>query len=261
MQIDWITVAAQILNFLVLLWILRGLVYRPLSRAMADREARLRDSFARAEAETEAAREKAAALEDERAALETRRAELVAAAEADARTLVDQLLDEARAEAEAQRAAWAAQIAREGETLVAEMRRRAAHSLVVLARRTLADLASVPLEQAIATAFAARLAALPDETAAALRKAAAREDAATIETAFAVGDARDALTDAATALLGERVSLHFAQNADLVCGVRLRAGGQTVQWSLDAWVDRFAEELEAALDALAPAPAAGEGAR
>ena len=39
MQIDWITVAAQIVNFLVLVWILQRLLYRPVTRAMARRKA------------------------------------------------------------------------------------------------------------------------------------------------------------------------------------------------------------------------------
>ena len=38
MQIDWLTVAAQILNFLVLAWLLKRFLYRPVIDAMTQRE-------------------------------------------------------------------------------------------------------------------------------------------------------------------------------------------------------------------------------
>ena len=41
MQIDWLTVAAQIVNFLVLVWLLQRFLYRPIVSAMAERENRI----------------------------------------------------------------------------------------------------------------------------------------------------------------------------------------------------------------------------
>ena len=43
MQIDWLTVAAQIINFLVLIWLLQRFLYRPITNAMARREARIEE--------------------------------------------------------------------------------------------------------------------------------------------------------------------------------------------------------------------------
>ena len=42
MQIDWITIVAQIVNFLVLVWLLNRVLYRPLSRALDERAAAVR---------------------------------------------------------------------------------------------------------------------------------------------------------------------------------------------------------------------------
>ena len=41
MQIDWITVAAQIVNFLILVWLLQHFLYGPITRAMQRREQRI----------------------------------------------------------------------------------------------------------------------------------------------------------------------------------------------------------------------------
>ncbi|MBT5110502.1 MAG: F0F1 ATP synthase subunit B, partial [Rhodospirillaceae bacterium] len=38
MGIDWITVAAQVVNFLILVWLLKRFLYRPITDAIAARE-------------------------------------------------------------------------------------------------------------------------------------------------------------------------------------------------------------------------------
>ena len=48
MQIDWLTVAAQIVNFLVLVWLLQRFLYRPITEAMARREERIESRLSEA---------------------------------------------------------------------------------------------------------------------------------------------------------------------------------------------------------------------
>jgi len=48
LQIDWLTVAAQIVNFLVLIWLLQRFLYKPITNAMRRREERIEDRLAEA---------------------------------------------------------------------------------------------------------------------------------------------------------------------------------------------------------------------
>ena len=41
MSIDWFTFTAQIINFLVLVWLLSHFLYKPIVNAMNDRQARI----------------------------------------------------------------------------------------------------------------------------------------------------------------------------------------------------------------------------
>jgi flagellar biosynthesis/type III secretory pathway M-ring protein FliF/YscJ len=52
-QIDWVTVAAQIVNFLVLVWLLQRVLYRPLTRALKEREEEVKRSLREAESARE----------------------------------------------------------------------------------------------------------------------------------------------------------------------------------------------------------------
>ncbi len=50
MLIDWFTVGAQVLNFLILVWLLQHFLYKPILAAIDAREKRIADQFAGATA-------------------------------------------------------------------------------------------------------------------------------------------------------------------------------------------------------------------
>ena len=57
MSIDWVTVLAQIANFLVLLWLLKRFLYRPILDGIDAREAEIAKRMAAAEQAQQAAKE------------------------------------------------------------------------------------------------------------------------------------------------------------------------------------------------------------
>ena len=69
MQIDWLTVAAQIVNFLALVWLLQRFLYRPITEAMARREARIEARLAEAKAARQDAEAEARRVRGEEQAL------------------------------------------------------------------------------------------------------------------------------------------------------------------------------------------------
>ena len=56
MLIDWFTVGAQVLNFLILVWLMKRFLYRPILRAIDAREKRIAAELADAVAEKASAR-------------------------------------------------------------------------------------------------------------------------------------------------------------------------------------------------------------
>lgn len=59
MLIDWFTVIAQVLNFLILVWLLKRFLYKPILNAIDEREKRVAAELADADAkEAEAQKEK-----------------------------------------------------------------------------------------------------------------------------------------------------------------------------------------------------------
>src|SRR5450631_3657146 len=94
MLIDWFTVGAQILNFLVLVWLLKRFLYKPILNAIESREKRIAAELAAAAATMSAAEakrdefsKKSAALDDERSAI---LAQVTKAATAEGKRLLDE---------------------------------------------------------------------------------------------------------------------------------------------------------------------------
>jgi hypothetical protein len=84
MPIDWFTVAAQILNFIVLVWILKRFLYAPVLKTMAERQARIRATIEDADAEKKNARQQREAFEQKQKAVMQTRDEILQHAEDDA---------------------------------------------------------------------------------------------------------------------------------------------------------------------------------
>ena len=80
MQIDWLTVAAQIVNFLVLVWLLQRFLYKPITNAMRRREERIEERLSEAKSARTEAEEEAEALRRKKAELEDSKEEILDAA-------------------------------------------------------------------------------------------------------------------------------------------------------------------------------------
>src|ERR1035437_8882170 len=99
MLIDWFTVIAQVINFLILVWLLKRFLYRPILDAIDAREKRIAKELAEANAkqERDEFRHKNEVFDQQRAALLSQ-ATIAAKAER------QRLLDEARQASDALRA-------------------------------------------------------------------------------------------------------------------------------------------------------------
>jgi len=255
MAIDAFTLVAQVVNFLVLLALLRAFLFRPVQRVMAERERRIAEEHAAAERARSEAEAAAQALADERESLVRERRERVAELEDEiGRTRVERL-DQVRTEAEAARVAWRDDLERSRRETADELRRLAPVLLADALRRGWHELADEALEARAMHTFVHRLAQLDDDTRAALAAAAASGTVA-LSTAFEpTREQREALTTALAETLGVAADVTFERDPLLIAGVALRAGDLRVGWSVDdhvtglarAWTTATADDANGAV--------------
>ncbi len=257
MQFDWLTVAAQIVNFLVLVWLLQRFLYRPITNAMLNREKRIEDRLSEAKTTRREAEVEVRRLRESQDELETARAAILDAAREDADALRARLEQELRVENEEKRAAWARHLAAEREDFMRELQRQAGRQLVEITARVLKDYAGSDVAGLVSDQFLARLEDLDDDRRARLVDAARRcADPAVIETGSAIdAAAKGRMTRAIHAGLSTDIEVEYREDEDLLLGVRLVIGDQRLEWSAAQHLKHIETEMNEILDAKARMPA------
>ena len=263
MQIDWITVAAQIANFLVLVWLLRRLLYGPITRAMEQREANIRDRFAEAERRESEAQAERERLEADREKLRMTTDDLIEKARDDARQLFHDLENKAREEVKENRRAWQVQLRTEEADFLHELREKTADQLTGVIRLALRDFANADLENAMTDTFIARLRQLDGKTLKSLQEEAKAADGRmSMTSAFELpAPTKARLTRAIREIIDPDAEVEYQLDSDLVCGFRLKIRGQMIQWSIDAYLDDLEEEMKAYFEATENSFAPGSAPR
>lgn len=257
MAIDWLTVSAQVVNFLVLVWLLQRFLYGPITRAMAAREERIQNRVTEAREARDQAEAEAERLRAKQRELDAAREEELAKAKATAEETRRALERDARAEVEEKRKAWLDQLEDERAEFLAELRRRSSDAFYTLARRALSDLADADLEERIADGFIGQLEALDDDA----RSQIAAAGSTTVRSRFELSaGAKRKLTKAVHDLLGEELEVDYAADASVAGGIVLEAGSRHVAWTVESWLDGLEAAVRERLDSV-PATAAAEDRR
>ena len=251
MQIDWITFAAQLVNFLILIWLLKRFLYGPITAAMARREQRISDRLDEARSAREKAEEEERSLREEREDLEARRDEILAEARQEARALRDELEEKAREEVDETRRAWLGQVEHERREIVQGLQERVYRFVLETVRRLLRDFADADLATQTAREFARRLESLDEDARARLARAAGGADGPlSVESGLDLPeDARARIAEAVRSTVSEDAEIRFETDPELLIGVRLAVGDQTVRWSGDRHLDRLEDSVREALEA------------
>jgi F-type H+-transporting ATPase subunit b len=242
MTIDWITVSAQIVNFLILVWLLKRFLYRPVLDAMEARQQRIAARLNDAQARERAAEAAAAQYEEARQRLEAERDRELDRARAQADEQRKRLLAAARLEADEVRARWQQQIAAEQTEFLDRLRREAAAAIEAAVRRTLADLADARLEEQVARVFAERL-----QNADAGTRRALAETSGPVEvvTAFeADHELRTRLAAAIHEAAGAEPEVRYRRSPAVLCGVQLLLDGQRLDWNASRYLDELGKRVQ-----------------
>jgi F-type H+-transporting ATPase subunit b len=248
MLIDWFTVGAQALNFLILVWLMKRFLYQPILRAIDAREKRIAAELADADAKRAEARKERDEFQRKNEEFDRQRAALLSKATHEVQAERHRLLDEARQAADALSARRGEALKRDARALNQAISRRAQQEVFAIARKALTDLATANLEERLGDAFTRRLRELDGKARAGLAEAVnAASDPVLVRSAFDLpAEQRADIQNALNETLSAPVCLRFETAPDLIAGIELTANGQKLAWSIAdylASLQRGAEEL------------------
>jgi F-type H+-transporting ATPase subunit b len=251
MLIDWFTVGAQALNFLVLVWLLKHFLYKPILNAIDAREKGIAARLADADGKTKEAQKQHDAFENRNKAFDDQRAVLLSKAADGAKTEHDRLIGEAHKEADALRATQATELKADQARLGKEITRVATDEIFAIARKTLSDLATASLEERVGAVFTRRLGQMNADAKQTLGNALRNSnDPAVVRSAFDLPpEQRATIQNALNETFSADIHLRFERAPDQVCGIELASNGQKIGWSIAAYLTSLDRKVAALLGA------------
>lgn len=244
MLIDWFTVVAQIINFLVLVALLKRFLWGRLVHAIDEREKRVADRLSSAEETKKQAEQQMEQIRSQKLELNQKRDLMIAEAKRDADALKNEMMQEVREAVRQQESKWHEDLEHERANFLNVVRRRAATEILGVVRRALADLASSDVQHCAIEAFLDKLrtvdvAALRDLSNGELAVRSAQE---------IPGETREKIQKVLQERLGAAVRLKFERAAEMSWGIELRGKGRRIGWNPESYLDSLQENLKDALE-------------
>ncbi len=245
MLIDWFTVAAQAVNFLVLVWLMKRFLYKPILLAIDTREKRIASEISDADAKQADAKKAGDAFLAKNESFDAERASLLTKAIAEANTERKRLLGLATKAADELSAKRRESLKSAAARLHEAIGLRARDEVFAVSRKTLADLASTGLELQMTEAFIRRLRGMDDESRKIMGGAlTSATDPAIVRSAFDLAPEQCVAIQAAiNETFSAEIPVQFDSAPDLVCGIELTGNGQKVSWSISHYLAELEESV------------------
>lgn len=250
MLIDWFTVGAQTLNFLVLVWLLKRFLYKPVLDAIDTREQGIVREIVDAQARKAEATAEQLQYQQKNRSFESDRAAMLKLVTNDAATEREGLLNAARQAADALRVKSREALASEHLTLSKEISRRTCAEVMAIVRKALTDLAGAALDERIGVVFMARLSALSGVARAQLVTALqGSANPVLVRSAFVLpATQRDAIQATLDAIGGSAVPVRFETAEELIGGIELSADGRKFAWSIADYLGGLEKSIAVLLE-------------
>lgn len=251
MLIDWFTVAAQMMNFLILVWLLRRFLYGPLLKTMDERQQQINKHLAEIELDRQTAEATRVKLAAEVTAFERAREERLRVISQESEERRKHLTEELRLEIDTLRSRWKGALTQEQESFRRNLSSLAQQELVELAGKITSDLADAQLEGLMVSRFIQRLreeaATSPSEGIfAALKRSPVPGVTVRSSLPLPAETATLIKTELAKHLGGEG-QIEFLVAPEIGCGIELSVDHHKLSWTIAEYVASFRDSLEAAV--------------
>jgi F-type H+-transporting ATPase subunit b len=245
MKIDWFTVIAQIVNFIVLVGLLWRFLYKPILKAIDEREKKIAAQLADAEAKKAAATKEQEDFKQKNEKFDQEKKDMTTKAEAEAEAEHQKLLESARADAAALKTKLEEAQKEAQDAMNHEIMQKTRNEVFAITRKALADLASVSLEEQSGNMFIKRLNELSEEEKKKFKDAfQASKTPVLVRSAFDLPARQQAeIKDAVNKILSADTPFQYKTAPELISGIELTANGYKLSWSISEYIDTLEKSL------------------
>ena len=244
MIIDTFTVLVQIINFLILVFLLKKFLFNRIINIIDEREGQIGKQFAEAEQKEKDAEQELEKQREIREKLEMEWEDNLARIKREIEVKRGTMMKEAREAVNEVQAEWERAILTQREAFLKELRRLSCQQVFVISKKVLAELANTSLEDQLIESFINQLEGLDKQRREEFKWDGAKglseqtKDRIEINTAFPLSDeSKDLLLKKVKELINNDIVPSFHISPSLICGIELRTESKKIAWNMENYLD------------------------
>ena len=240
MLIDWPTVIFQIINFLILIALLKRFLYGPIIRAMDEREKKIAQRLARAAKAEKLAAEHASRLALDQEEFAGNRVIMQQEARLEIDTWKNESIERLKSEIADQKKNWQKSLEDEQEAFLQKLKISISRQVFQVARKAFTDLADEQLEIRLIDTFLEKI----EQELASIEKQKTEHETVHITSGFPLHQTeKDRLQKGLSPFFPRQENFHFQEEAGLGFGLRLLAGNHKWEWNLNRYMLDIEDEI------------------
>ena len=245
MEINLFTFVAQMVNFLVLVWLLNKFLYKPVLEAIDKREKKITSQLEDAKEKQVVADKEKDEFRVKNELFDRERKALMDNVMADTSREREKLLEGAREEAGEVRSKLEKALIEIQESLRQDLALKTQREVLSIARMTLNSLASQNLEEQSVKVFISRLKSLiTDEMSEFVKTLKSSKEQIIVRSAFDLQEKQqNEIKDVVLEILGIEASFTFIVKPELISGIELTSSGYKLAWNISEFINSFEKNV------------------
>jgi len=246
MIIDMFTVVAQIINFLILVLLLKKFLFNRIVGIIDEREEQIKEQIDSAAQQQKEAEEEIKKQRKIREKMEVNWDNDLAQMKKELQAKREKMMEEARQAVSEEEKNWRNSIAKQRDAFLRELKKSSCQQVCQISRKVLADLANEKLEDQLIDSFLQQLEDAKDNNGQGfLLSDLNTKKEVEINTAFQLQKKeKEKITNKLKNLLQDEINISFKESEDLICGIELRAKGKKISWSIESYLNSLEKNLQ-----------------
>ncbi len=238
MLFDWFTFAAQLVNFLILAWLLKRFLFKPILEAIDQREKLIANQLHEAEESKANTGREFERFQQKNSEFDRQRGDLLTNAILEINAERQKLMEQTRVEVESLRLRLQESLRNEQLNVGSEIIRRTREEVFTVVRKTLDDLASANLEEQMTTVFIKQINELNSDQWGMLNSALCKPGGEIyVRSAFEMPVSQQiAIKNVINGNFKLLADIKFETSPQFISGIELITNGYKVSWNIEDYL-------------------------
>lgn len=250
MLIDWFTVGAQIVNFLILVVLLKYLLYDRVIAAMDRREQTIRSRLEEAEEKKKEAQEEANNYHHKVTEFDQKRDRMLSQAKEDVESERKDRMKQARHQVDQIQKKWIEGIQQQRDSFLDDLKKQVGKQVVSIARQVLKDFADADLNHQVVDVFLKRIEKLKKDQKKEIAELLSQANHKV--TVHSMPDLssqeKQKMTKALRDCANDSLEVAYRTSPEMIVGIEVRLPGHKIAWSIQDYLGSLESLITKELD-------------